>query len=658
MSLVRRIALSIAVVAHLSACGDAPSPPRAPTAPSGGAPGQGEAGSSASAPASSEDDAAVPVAADDAVRGSRFAYVTIVVFSDFECPACSAFRAPLEKVRAAHGPEDVRVVFKNYPLPQHPHARIAAEVGQGVLALRGPEAFWRYHDRVFDGQQAMSDARVVAWAREAGADEAKIREGLSRKTWAAKIDKDRETGTRLGILGTPAIFVNGIALEDLDDELLEEVVKDQLDKARSLNERGVARDKIYTRLSTANFRERPTEPEEPEEPPVDATVWKVPVGKSPVRGSPTALVTVVLFSDFQCPFCKRVEPTLERLRAEYKDKIRVVWKDQPLPFHPQARPAAILARAARAQKGDAAFWDVHARLFAASPNLDEVELTSIARAAGVDAKKAMSPASTKLHDKGIEADVALAEDVLATGTPHFFVNGRRLMGAQPYEKIKALVDEELAKAEAKVSAGTPPASLYETLIKDGKTAPPPERKSVAPAAGPAPFRGAANAKVVVQEFSDFQCPFCKRADATMDELLKAYPGKIKIVFRNLPLVFHADAPLAAEAAREAFVQKGNAGFSKYREKLFEHQADPGGLKRPALESYARGLGLDMKKFDKALDEHVHKPAIDADKKAAEDAGIKGTPGYVVGPFFVSGAQPLNKFKRAVDLALAEKQARP
>jgi hypothetical protein len=90
-----------------------------------------------------------------------------------------------------------------------------------------------------------------------------------------------------------------------------------------------------------------------------------------------------------------------------------------------------------------------------------------------------------------------------------------------------------------------------------------------------------------------------------------------------------------------------------RELLFKHQADVDGLKRTALEGYAATLGLDLKKFGKALDDHTHAAAIEADKKAATEAGISGTPGFTVGPYFLSGAQPLVKFKKLIDRALVE-----
>ena len=601
-----------------------------------------------------EDDAAIPIGADDAVRGNRLAYVTIVVFSDFQCPFCGRLATTFERVTETYG-DDVRIVFKNEPLPFHPHARLASEVGQAVFATKGNDAFWRYHDMAFRRQQLIGPDTIRAWAIAAGADSREIEEGLANKTWSEKIEHDEALAKRIGASGTPASFVNGVSLSGAQSfEKFKEVIDAELVKAKDLALRGVGRDRIYGRMVAANYKEPSlARHDDDDDDKPDAAVWKVPIGSSPVRGSVSALVTVVEFGDFQCSYCKKVQPALERLRTEYGDRIRFVWKDAPLPFHPRALPAAELARSARAQKGDGAFWSAHDKLFDAQPKLEDADLASVARTIGIDAAKVDAAIKNKTYAKGIGDDQALADDVQASGTPHFFINGHRVVGASPFEKLKALVDAEMTKAEALLRSGVARTAIYDTIMKDGKAAPPPEKKAVAASAGPAPFRGAANAKVVVQEFSDFQCPFCSRAEPTIDELLKAYPGKVKVVWRNLPLPMHLDAQLAAEAAHEVFVQKGSDGFSKMRELLFKHQSDVDGLKRTALEGYAATVGVDLKKFGKALDDHTHAAAIEADKKAAHDGGLSGTPAFTVGPYYVSGAQPLPKFKKLVDRALAE-----
>lgn len=173
---------------------------------------------------------------------------------------------------------------------------------------------------------------------------------------------------------------------------------------------------------------------------------------------------------------------------------------------------------------------------------------------------------------------------------------------------------------------------------------------IAAAPSSAPYRGAPGAKVVIQQVSDFACSFCARADKTVDELVKAYPGKVKVVWRDKPLAVHADAPLAAEAAREAFAQKGNDGFSRMQKILFENQQR---LSRQDLEDYAQRAGLDVAKFKRALDERTHKASIDADEKAVAEAGVSATPAFFVGPYFVSGAAPYAKLRRLVERVLAE-----
>ncbi|MBX3228592.1 MAG: thioredoxin domain-containing protein [Labilithrix sp.] len=622
-----------------------------------------EVQAAAPAPApQSEDEAAVPIFANDATRGSRLAAVTIVVFSDFQCPFCSRLVPTLDRLYETYGAENLRIVFKNQPLPFHPHAQLAAEVGQGVLELSGNEAFWRYHDLVFEKQRDMEPEPILAWAAAAGADERLIRDGIQQRRWATKVSRDREAARTVGANGTPASFVNGILVSGAQSfEKFKAVVEAELEVSRGLASQGIPREQIYTRLAATNFKSKEDEAaaEERAEAAREAAelkvVHKIPAGNGPARGPATAEVTIIEFSDFQCPYCKKVGPTLERIRREYGDKVRIVWRDNPLSFHPRAEPAAQLARAARAQKGDAGFWAVHDALFASQPKLDDADLEQIATDAKLDVQKAMAAVKAKTYASAIDADVVLGDDFEVKGTPNFFVNGRRLSGAQPFEKFKPLIDEEIAKATALLKAGTARTALYDALIKDGKTPPEPERRAVPGLSLNAPFRGAANAKVVIQEFADFQCPFCAKVDATLEDLLKAYPGKVKIVWRDLPLSIHADAPLAAEAAREAFKQKGNDGFAKMQALLFKNQS---ALSRSDLDGYAQQIGLDATKFAVALDNHTHAAAVQAEKKAAEDAKVTGTPGFLVGPYWVSGAQPLSKFKKVVALAMNPPPAPP
>ena len=173
-----------------------------------------------------------------------------------------------------------------------------------------------------------------------------------------------------------------------------------------------------------------------------------------------------------------------------------------------------------------------------------------------------------------------------------------------------------------------------------------------PTIGNAPQRGPKNAKVTIVEFSDFQCPFCKRVEDSVNQVMKDYGDKVHFVWRNKPLPMHPDAPLAAQAAMEAYKQKGSDGFWKMHDLLYGGQGGDG-LKREALEKYAGQIGLDMTKWAAALDAGTHKPEVDADQKMGNDEGINGTPAFVINGYFINGAQPYAKFRKVIERAIAE-----
>lgn len=130
---------------------------------------------------------------------------------------------------------------------------------------------------------------------------------------------------------------------------------------------------------------------------------------------------------------------------------------------------------------------------------------------------------------------------------------------------------------------------------------------------------------------------------------------MKLVWRNLPLPFHKKAHLAAEAAIEVQQQKGNEAFWAYHDLLFAGQKSRG-LERAQLEEYARELGgIDMSRFRRALDQRSHQPRVQADIDASHEAGVSGTPAFVVGDVFISGAQQLRAFQRAIELNRGERQ---
>src|SRR5262249_44602136 len=168
-----------------------------------------------------------------------------------------------------------------------------------------------------------------------------------------------------------------------------------------------------------------------------------------IRGPADASVTLVEFSDFHCPFCKRVQPTLAELLKTYPDKVKLVYRDLPLDgLHPQARGAAEAARCAQDQ---GKFWEYHDVLFDQAPKASVEDLKRYARKVGLDAEKFDSCIFQSTHHDAVQRDIDEATRLGLMGTPAFFINGRFVNGAQPIEKFVQIIEEELANGQASVA---------------------------------------------------------------------------------------------------------------------------------------------------------------------------------------------------------------
>lgn len=161
----------------------------------------------------------------------------------------------------------------------------------------------------------------------------------------------------------------------------------------------------------------------------------------PVLGSANAPVQIVEFSDFQCPFCKRVEPTLKAVKDKYGDKVDIVYMDFPLPMHNHALDAAKAGRCAEEQ---GKFWPFHDAMFADQSKLAPADLKSIAKTLGLDTAKFDDCFDKAKYEAGVRADMNQGKQLGIDGTPAFFVNGRMLVGAQPPESFNQIIDEELS----------------------------------------------------------------------------------------------------------------------------------------------------------------------------------------------------------------------
>lgn len=225
------------------------------------------------------------------------------------------------------------------------------------------------------------------------------------------------------------------------------------------------RDLAAVRIDIDVLRDRavvaPKPPVRPGSPDPD-TVYAVPVADAPSRGPMDAAVTIVEFTDYQCPFCSRVDGTLAALRERFPDDVRVVVQHLPLAFHRQAFDAAVAAECAGDQDR---FWEAHELLFARARQLsDDNKPASLVRdIAGIDQPRFDACIASEKARTRVAEDARLAERFGARGTPSFFVNGRYLSGAQPLEKFVEVVERE--RAAARVS-GISSSEYYRRAVLD------------------------------------------------------------------------------------------------------------------------------------------------------------------------------------------------
>jgi len=175
---------------------------------------------------------------------------------------------------------------------------------------------------------------------------------------------------------------------------------------------------------------------------------KVPAD-APVLGAADAPITIVEFTDYQCPYCQRAQQYVDRVMDAYKGKVRLVYQEFPLDFHPQAKPAGRAARCA-GEKGK--FWEMHTDLLRTPGAYDDADLKRRAAKLGLDVASFGACVASNKYDAVIQQSVENGRSVGVSGTPTFFLNGRTFSGAQPFEVFERMIEEELAYPPAKTAS--------------------------------------------------------------------------------------------------------------------------------------------------------------------------------------------------------------
>jgi protein-disulfide isomerase len=378
--------------------------------------------------------------------------VTIVEFSDFQCPFCGKVLPTLDQIKKEYG-DQVRVVFKQLPLGMHAQAKPAAIAS---LAAHKQGKFWEMHDKLFEEQKQMrahgNDFKewTAGFAKELGMNVEKYKKDFDDPALAAKADRDLKLSQKVGARGTPNFWINGINLRGAQPfPAFKSEIDKQIKLAKKIKaEKKLSGEALYKALVAENKKNAPAAAPaqaKPNQPDPKVDVSKLAIGDAPTKGPKNAPVTIVEFSDFQCPYCNKGGKNMKAAAAEFGDKVQIVFKHYPLPFHKQA-PAAGKAAMAAGEQGK--FWEMADLLFDNQRRLKEDGIfEELAKQLGLNMAKFTKDMQNPEYQKTIDEDMKQGQAVGVRGTPAFFINGTRVVGAQPTAKFKSEIEKALKEAK-------------------------------------------------------------------------------------------------------------------------------------------------------------------------------------------------------------------
>ncbi len=380
----------------------------------------------------------VEVGSEPQFRGRADALVTIIEFGDFQCPYCREVTSTIDDLLARHG-DDVRVVFRHNPLAIHADAKPAAKA---ALAAARQDKFWAMHDRLFESQFELASGKFHDYAVALGLDGAKFDTDFADAALDRRLAEDLATVQRFGVTGTPAFFINGRFLSgNQPAAVFDRVINEELSRARTFVERrGNTRKRLYEDM-VARWATEVGRAAAAALPPDTGERFNLDTTAMPSRGATGfARVKLVECGDFECPYCQRVTKTLQRILADYPTQVTMVFAHNPLSFHSNAEPAA---RAAAAAELQGKFWEMHDKLFAAADSLSEAAFVLYAKELKLDVDKFKADLASAAVAKTVADQKKVCGDNGGSSTPTFFLNGRRIEGAQSFETFKALINAEL-----------------------------------------------------------------------------------------------------------------------------------------------------------------------------------------------------------------------
>jgi protein-disulfide isomerase len=335
----------------------------------------------------------------------------------------------------------------------------------------------------------------------------------------------------------------------------------------------------------------------------------------------SAPIEIVVFSDFQCPFCAHFATAVREVQSKGIDGVpaTVKFKHFPLSIH----PAALLAHqasVAAAEQGK--FWEMHDLLFAHQAAVSRESLLLYAKTLRLNLERFKSDLDSERTRQLIEADRVEGEKLGIQGTPAFFINGNRFAGTRSLDQLTSLVTAEGRRLQAL-------AEITDTLLS----------------------KGPADAPVTLEFFADLQSPVTPPALNVLDQMLRKYPKTVRLQFRNFPLSFHPQAALAHEAT---MIAARYGRFWEFASYVIEHQD---ALKDQDLIAQAGNLGLDQAVFAETLQRHKYAPRVETDLIAGMKRGLRGSPVVFVNGKRIDGVPSVQLLTEYIEAALIAQMAK-
>ena len=362
----------------------------------------------------------------DAVLGPRDAPVTVVSFIGFRCPFSKRFFETLKRL-AAEFPEDVRIHIKHSPLKFHEYSRERAQL---ALCAREQGKFLEMADLLFENIRTYSPKKAGDLARKLRLNQRRLSECLKSGRTDAQLNDDQRVASEAFARGTPSTFVNGRKLSGARPfEDLKSLVDRELKGARE-RLKGTAPAELYATIIAGGERKRVVGEESYD--------LNRQGGSAPIRdGSAAASLKLTVFTDYQCPYCARIEPVLEAVKAHYGEGLAIEVRHFPLTHHEQAEPAA---RAAECANEAGRGLDMHRLLMKRQAELSEASWSAFAGELGLPLEAFDSCMKSERTKSVVAQDQAIAESANITGTPTLYVHidgptgGGRLFSPVDYSK--------------------------------------------------------------------------------------------------------------------------------------------------------------------------------------------------------------------------------